>query len=93
MAEREKILELANHLNRTKTGSKSGIKYGDPEYMILEPAVTDDMADAAMFLGFRKRQTAAEIAAQCGKTVEETEKLLWELAMPSGSLWRNTILP
>jgi len=81
MAEREKILELANHLNRTKTGSKSGIKYGDPEYMILEPAVTDDMADAAMFLGFRKRQTAAEIAAQCGKTVEETEKLLWELAM------------
>lgn len=81
MAEREKILELANHLNRTKTGSKSGIKYGDPEYMILEPAVTDDMADAAMFLGFRKRQTAAEIAAQCGKPVEETEKLLWELAM------------
>ncbi len=81
MAERAKILDLANHLNRTKTGSKSGIKYGDPEYMILEPVVTDEMADVGMFLGFRKEQSAEEIAALCGKSVEETSKRLWELAV------------
>lgn len=77
MAERAKILDLANHLNRTKTGSKAGIRYGDPEYMILEPVVTDDMADVGMFLGFRKKQSAGEIAALCGRTTEETTKLLW----------------
>ena len=81
MPERMKILELANHLNRTKTGSKSGILYGDPEYMILEPVVTDDMADVGMFLGFRKKQSAKEISELCGKPVEETAKLLWDLSL------------
>ncbi len=81
MAERVKILDLANHLNRTKTGSKSGIKYGDPEYMILEPVVTDEMAEVGMHLGFRKERSAQDIAALCGKSVEETEKRLWELAV------------
>ncbi len=81
MAERAKILDLANHLNRTKTGSKSGIKYGDPEYMILEPVVTDEMAEVGMHLGFRKERSAQDIAALCGKSVDETEKRLWELAV------------
>ncbi len=62
MAVNMKILDLANHLNRTKTGARGGILYGDPEYMILEPVVTDDMADVGMFLGFRQKRSAAEIA-------------------------------
>jgi len=90
MAERAKILDLANVLNRTKTGSKKGIKYGDPEYMILEPVVTDDMADVGMFLGFRRKQTADEISVLCGKTLEETNKLLWDLSM-AGVCFVNTI--
>jgi len=90
MVERMKILELANHLNRTKTGSKSGIIFGDPEYMILEPVVTDDMADVGMFLGFRKKQSAQEIADLCGKPVEETANLLWDLSM-AGVCFVNTI--
>ncbi len=81
MPERAKILDLANHLNRTKTGSKSGIKYGDPEYMILEPVVTDEMAEVGMHLGFRKERSAQDIAALCGKSVDEAEKRLWELAV------------
>lgn len=74
MWERAKILDLANHLNRTKTGVKGGILYGDPEYMILEPIVTDDMADLGMFPDFRKKQSATEIADLCGKPVEEVPK-------------------
>jgi len=81
MAERAKILDLANHLNRTKTGGKGAILYGDPEYMILEPVVTDDMADVGMFLGFRNKQSAQEIAVLSGISVEQTTKMLWDLSM------------
>jgi len=81
MGQRAKILDLANHLNRTKTGEKGGILYGDPEYRILEPVVTDDMADVGMFLGFRLKRNAKEISELCGKPLEETTKLLWDLSM------------
>ena len=78
---REKILDLANKISRVKRGSKDEIKPEYPEYYVLEPIVTDDMADVAMCLKLRVPQSAEEIAKQCGKSVEETSKLLWELAM------------
>ena len=31
-------------------GSKNAIKVTDPEYMILEPVVTDEMAEVALAL-------------------------------------------
>ena len=80
MGNREIILDLADHLNRSKKGSKSGIKYGDPEYRILEPVVTDEMAEVGMHLAFRRPLSAEDIAPLCQKTIEETSKLLWELA-------------
>ncbi len=77
----EKVLDLANHISRKKRGSKNEIKATDPEYLILEPVVTDAMAEVAMCMEIRKKYTAAELAPMCGKTKEETSKQLMELAM------------
>lgn len=77
----EKLLDLANKISRVKRGSKSEIKPEYPEYKILVPITTDEMAEAALCLEMRNPLSAAEIAPKCGKTVEETERLLWECAM------------
>lgn len=81
MATKQKVLEFANKVSRKKMGSKAGIKATDPEYMILEPVVTDEMAEVALCLEMRKPQTVEEVAALCGKPVEITSKLLWELSL------------
>lgn len=78
---KDRVLDLANHINRSKRGSKSGIKADDPEYMILEPVVTDEMAEVGLCLELRKPKTAKDVALLCGKSVEEASKLLWELAV------------
>lgn len=75
-----KVLELANHISRKKMGSKSGVIETDPEYLILEPVVTEEMAEVALCMEIRKKSTAAELAPLCSKSVKETENLLWELA-------------
>ena len=77
----EKVLLLANKIGRKKMGSKNGITYDDPEYRIMEPVVTDEMADVAMHLEFRNPQSAEDIATKCGKDIETTSKLLWQLAV------------
>ncbi|GAA0220100.1 FAD-dependent oxidoreductase [Metaclostridioides mangenotii] len=81
MARKEKVLEFANKVSRKKMGSKSGIKTTDPEYMVLEPVVTDEMAEVALCLQMRKPMSAEEVAPLCGKSIEETTELLWELAV------------
>jgi NADPH-dependent glutamate synthase beta subunit-like oxidoreductase len=68
---KEKVLDYANKISRTKRGSKSEIKPEDPEYKILEPVVTEEMAEAALCL-------------------EETQKLLWDLAV-AGACFVNKI--
>jgi NADPH-dependent glutamate synthase beta subunit-like oxidoreductase/NAD-dependent dihydropyrimidine dehydrogenase PreA subunit len=80
LAIKEKVLDLANHISRKKRGSKNEIKSTDPEYMILEPVVTEEMAQVALCMEIRKKTTAAELAPLCGKSIELTEKLLWDLA-------------
>ena len=81
MATKVKVLEFANKVSKKKMGSKSGIKVTDPEYMILEPVVTDEMAEVALCLQMRKPMSAEEVAPLCGKSIEQTTKLLWELAV------------
>lgn len=78
---KERVLDLANHINRSKRGSKSGIKADDPEYMILEPVVSEKMAEIGLCLELRNPKSAEEIASLCSKSVEETSKLLWDLAV------------
>jgi NADPH-dependent glutamate synthase beta subunit-like oxidoreductase/formate hydrogenlyase subunit 6/NADH:ubiquinone oxidoreductase subunit I len=81
MAIKRKVLEFANKVSRKKMGSKAGIQATDPEYRILEPVVSEEMAEVALCLEMRKPQSAAEVAVLCGKPVEETAKLLWELSL------------
>jgi len=76
-----RVLDLANHINRSKRGSKSGIKADDPEYMILEPVVSEEMAEAGLCLELRNPKSAEDVASLCGKSVEETSKLLWDLSV------------
>ena len=78
---KEKVLDLANKISRKKRGTKAEIRPQDPEYRILEPVVTDEMAEAALCLAFREPRSAEEVAAACGKPVAVAESLLWELAM------------
>lgn len=87
---KEKVLDYANKISRTKRGSKSEIKPEDPEYRILEPVLTEEMAEAALCLELRKPKSAKEVSAECGKTEEETEKLLWDLAV-AGACFVNKI--
>ena len=78
---RQKVLALANKISNKKMTAKNAVKENDPEYKILAPVVTDDMADAAMHLAFREPRSAVEVAALCGKPEDETSRLLWELSM------------
>jgi NADPH-dependent glutamate synthase beta subunit-like oxidoreductase len=87
---KERVLDLANKISRTKRGTKSEIKPEHPEYKILEPVVTEEMAEAGLCLELRKPKSAEEVAAECGKSVEQTAKLLWELAV-AGAAFVNKI--
>ncbi len=52
----------------------------DPEYMILEPVVSEEMAEVVLCMEIRKKVTAKDVAPLCGKSVERTTELLLELA-------------
>lgn len=51
---KEKVLDLANKISRVKRGSKNGITADRPEYKILEPIVTEEMAEVGLCLELRK---------------------------------------
>jgi hypothetical protein len=73
-------LELANHISGKKRGGKGEILPADPEYMILEPVVSEEMAEVALRMELRKKTNAKELARKCGKSEEDTARLLMELA-------------
>ncbi|HWQ57842.1 MAG TPA: FAD-dependent oxidoreductase, partial [Clostridia bacterium] len=87
---RPKILALANHIGRKKQGTKDAYDYGAPEYRILEPVVTDEMAEVLMTVAIREKVTAEAVAPRAGKSVEECHRLLLELA-EAGVCFVNTI--
>lgn len=78
---KERVLDLANKISQTKRGSKTEVRAEHPEYKILEPVVTEEMAEVGLSLAFREPRSAEEIAALCGKSLEQTQKLLWDLAI------------
>ena len=80
MAVKLKVLAFANKVSNRKPGAKNAFTQTDPEYKILEPVVTEEMAEAALCLDFRIPKSAKEVAALCGKPLELTTKLLLELA-------------
>ncbi|GGI89839.1 FAD-dependent oxidoreductase [Shewanella gelidii] len=78
---KSKVLDFANKISRTKRGSRNGVTSDDPEYKILEPILSEEMAEVALCLELRKPKSAQQVALLCGKQEAETEKLLWEIAM------------
>jgi len=83
---KEKVLDFANKISRVKRGSKSEIKPTYPEYQILEPIVTEEMAEAGLCLEFREPRTVEDVANRCGKSVERTAELLWSLAVAGAAV-------
>lgn len=74
------VLKLANMISRKKMGKKGGITVVDPEYRILAPVVTQEMAEIGLFLKFRIHQTAEDIAKASGKDVAYVHQKLLALA-------------
>ncbi len=81
MQEREMLLRFINKVNRTKYGSKGQVVADDPRFRLLDPIVTEEMAEVAMGMEFRVHRTVSEIAEIVGKDEQRTGELLWELAM------------
>ena len=75
----EKVMALANMLGR-RDPKKNSYKWDDPEYVILEPGVDDEMADMAMAMGFFTRRTAKEMAEITGKSEEYCHEQMMKLA-------------
>lgn len=78
---KKKVLELANKIAAGITGGVVKVKATDPEYRILEPVVTDEMAEIALYLEIRKLKTVQEIATKSSKPAAEVEKLLYQMAL------------
>ena len=75
-----KVLEFANKVTGTKMGSKNGITVDDPRYYIMEPVVTEQMAEVALCMDFRVPKTIEQLAKLSNNSIELTHKLVWELA-------------
>jgi len=94
MEHKEKVLMFANKVGNKKNGQKSGLTasytWTDPEYMILEPVVTDEMAEVAMGMDFRVRKSAEEISKASGKDLETTKRCL-DVLSDAGVCFINTI--
>ncbi len=80
MDRKSKVLELANKISRVKMGSKRGIKYEHPEYEVLEPIVTNEMAEVALYLKFREPTSAEGVAKLSGRDILEIAPILEDLA-------------
>jgi NADPH-dependent glutamate synthase beta subunit-like oxidoreductase/Na+-translocating ferredoxin:NAD+ oxidoreductase RNF subunit RnfB len=78
---KKKVLELANKIAAGITGGVVKVKPTDPEYRILEPVVTDEMAEIALKLEIRKPKSVKEIANLCRRPEAEVEKLLFQMAI------------
>lgn len=77
---KQKVLEFANKVQGKKVGQKGAITPDDPRYYIMEPVVSDEMAEIALCMDFRKPKSVAELARLANKDEETTAKLAFELA-------------
>lgn len=78
------VLRLANKIGNKKHGTTKGLTasytWDAPEYMIMEPVVTDEMAEVAMGMDFRVPKSVEEISKATGKDMETTKRCMYELA-------------
>ncbi len=79
MAIRKKILNLAKKICGA-TALMIKLDEKAPEYYVLDCVVSDEQAEVGLGMELRSPQTIAQIAKKCGKDVETTRKLAYELA-------------
>lgn len=75
-----KVLEFANKVSGKKLGTKAAFSTDDPRYYILEPVVTDEMAEVALGMVMRKPLSIDEIQANCGKPRDVVSEACYKLA-------------
>jgi len=85
----EKVIDLCNRISRTRRGAKNEITPDDPEYKLFECVVTDEMAEAALCLKFREPQSAEEVAAIWGKSLDKTEETLQKCGDAGAAMYRK----
>jgi NADPH-dependent glutamate synthase beta subunit-like oxidoreductase/NAD-dependent dihydropyrimidine dehydrogenase PreA subunit len=79
MVTRPLIMKLANKIS-IESKTYTGIKETDPEYKILDPVVTNEMAEVGLGLKVRKFLTTTEIARKVNKTEDYCREQLWKLS-------------
>lgn len=77
MATRQKIVALAQKI----ASSKKEFTEQDPQYYALECVVTDEQADLAVQMDVRVPISPEKLAQRCGKSSEETTRILEELSV------------
>lgn len=85
----EKVMALANMLGR-KDPEKNGYQWDDPEYVILEAGIDDDMAEVGLAMGYFTKRTAKEMAEIMGKSEEYCHEQMMKLAV-YGTCFVNVI--
>lgn len=85
----EKVMALANMLGR-KDPRKNGYKWDDPEYVILEAGIDDDMAEVGLAMGYYTKRTAGEMARIMGNSEEYCHEQMMKLAV-YGTCFVNVI--
>ena len=75
MAIRSRIVKLAQII----TEMEKDYTEQDPEYYGIECVISDEQADVAIHMELRKPIVPEELSKKCGKSVEETSKLLEEM--------------
>ncbi len=86
---KKNVLALANKINAGLTGGVIKVKPTDPEYRILEPVTTDEMAGVALHLEIRKSKSVEEVSKKCGKSPEEVEEILNKMAIDGSVKYEN----
>ena len=76
---KEKVLDYANKISGAKRGAKNEVKPEYAEYQVLEPIMTDEMAEVGLVLKLKEGQTLEKISKECGKSVELTKELLTDM--------------
>lgn len=87
--ENQKVMDLANMIGR-KTVGVDDYKWDDPEYVILEAGIDDEMAEMALAMGYFTKRTAKEMSKIIRKPEEYCHKQMMKLA-EYGTTFVNTI--
>lgn len=85
----ENVMAFTNMLGRKKA-EKNGYRWDDPEYVILEAGVDDEMAEIGLAMGYFTKRTAAEMAQITGYSEDYCHSQMMKLAV-YGTTFVNVI--